>query len=134
MTGKEAEKIINAFGAALGKGVDGIARSESLLPCSKIKIRQAFIVYIDELIKIKHFKEKDYNDLVTAYSYISHFVDDQEAQLINDIFKKTTQGEIPEKLKVFMTENMSILPLSDMAEMNQYVKECNKKYEYTTNQ
>jgi hypothetical protein len=53
MNPQEAEKIINLYGAALGGSRD-IVRRKSLLPCSVPKIKLAYYIYIEALIKKMH--------------------------------------------------------------------------------
>src|SRR3990167_2945996 len=87
----EAEKIVNAYGAAIGKGTEqGTAvRLAQNLPCSKAKIKQAFFTYIDTIIKEFHTLETDIgNKLVTTYSLMNSFVKDEEAKELVKLGKK----------------------------------------------
>lgn len=52
MTPKEAEKIINQYGAAFFKGpADSLRRPISSLPCSKARVKHAFFVFVESLIE-----------------------------------------------------------------------------------
>lgn len=94
----EAEKIINAYGGAVAKGV---VKRISWLPCSKAKIKQAYFIYIDAIINdYGNLPDDKGQPLVLCYSMLKMFVDDDEADRLDAIKAridaKTLDWEKPE--------------------------------------
>jgi hypothetical protein len=94
MTPQQAEKIINQYGTALSKGAEPIARPISLLPFSKAKVKYAFFVYIEELIKLKKIDKKMHDALIQSYIAIDSFIEDNEAHEINQIAQKAKSEKL----------------------------------------
>lgn len=93
MSPKQAESIVNQYGAALARGTDGgIARKLSWLPCSVCKIRLAFFVYIKELISLGILTQKIGEELKGTYHALNQFIADAHAETINDIHQKVGAG------------------------------------------
>jgi len=136
----EAEKIVQDYGEALAKGVDGIARSQSLLLCSKASIKYAFYVYIAELIKIKALTEEVGSNLTFTYSCMDHFIEDKKAEEINIIHKQIKNKEIDqndpshkekfEKYSEFLLKNFTFSGQQAREEINQYIEECYVEIKY----
>lgn len=133
MTPEAAEKLVNAYGGALAAGTEGTARSMSLLPASKAKIRLAFYVYIAELVKRIALTEDIGSSLVAAYSGIDTFIPDERAEKYNKI-----EAQIKAEVDTNSTskidsegkeEYMNFIrdaygSTSAMAEINDYIQEC----------
>ncbi|HSS21663.1 MAG TPA: hypothetical protein VLL54_16440 [Pyrinomonadaceae bacterium] len=86
LTPKLAEEIVQHYGAALEHGLsDGrTAIPESLLPCSKERIKQAFKLALAFQIDYDSLKEEDRSTLVAGLMYLGQFVPDAQANLINE--------------------------------------------------
>ena len=128
MSLKEAEKIINGYGAAIANRV-GMAGRKSDLPCSLGKIKQAYFVYLDALISEGLLTQELGGNLVTCYSMMKIFVDDEEAEEINAIKTEGMEKASWEKKKQyvdFARERMRDGELFD--EINEFIAECYKKY------
>lgn len=130
MSPKEAEKIVIQCGEAFTKGVDGIARNQSLLSCSKAKIRLAYLVHIKELIKRGLLNQKLGESLVSTYSSIGSFLEGNEAEEINRIQKllkekKPVEDDLVKKFFDFATNKMINPELKE--EINDYIAECYKE-------
>lgn len=130
----EAEKIINKYGAAIGRDENAF-KKQSTLPCSKEKIRDAFYVYIPAVIEDlgnlpKHIGE----NLVMTYSMMDIFVSDEEADRLNKIYEKIENKE----LNIDNTEDKKqieelfaiFIPASRNGtyfdEINDLIEECHK--------
>lgn len=135
MRPKEAEKILNAYGGALGIEVEGeIARPKSRLPYSKSKIKYAFYSCIEGLIERGLLNDEARNMLVVSYAALDSFVDDQVAKRINETYRKTpdeiskllAEGDSDaEGFKRFGVENVA--NLKAVEEINEYIDECYKE-------
>lgn len=87
---KEAEKIVYMVGKAVIK--EGVFKPQSLLPCSPEKIRQAFRVFIKSVIKHRGSLSKDLGEsLVTVYSMMDAFIEDNKAEKFNQILRDKPQ-------------------------------------------
>src|SRR3989338_4112860 len=110
MTPREAEKIVNLYGGAFTNETN-IARKKSLLPCSVAKIKQAYFIYIEELIKHNLLTKGVGTTLALTYSMLDAFVDDAEAEKIHEVNKKIISGEldckIPENKTIRSEEHTS---------------------------
>ncbi len=81
-----AELIVQKYGGAIASPCGGIARHESLLPCSKSKIREAYFAYIDAYARDFGNLPKDLGEnLVCCYAMMDAFVADDMANYINNI-------------------------------------------------
>lgn len=81
----EAEKIINRYGGAIAQNKSPF-KKKSTLPCSKAKIRQAFFVYIPAILDdMGQLPANTGEPLVATYSMLDAFVEDKEAERLNQI-------------------------------------------------
>ena len=128
MTPLEAEKIINAYGAALARGTNGgIARNLSWLPCSICKIRHAFYVYLRELILQRQLRQDLGDQLKRAYSSLNLFIADADADRINQIHSEIefSGGSISEEKRVLYSKfTEHAFRLDEQFEINSYINEC----------
>lgn len=131
----EAEKILNTYGGILADGLEkGTALRKSSLPYSVAKIKQAYFTYIEGLIKKDGKLPKDFEYiLVSTYERLNAFIDDQEADEINNIEKliksidaiKVDTSKI-EKYFDYIAKKMNDGYLFD--EINEFIAECYKQY------
>jgi len=130
----EAEKIVKAYGATLSKG--GTARPKSSLPCSTGRIKYAYFVYIEALIRQGLLTDEVHGMLFTTYIGLGSFVEDEEAKKIEpalrtldsagevqEVLMKNPHGSVSEFLQS-MTTQTSILE----SEFGDFVKECKQQY------
>lgn len=132
----EAEKILNAYGGVIANGFgQGIALKKSFLPCSVARIKQSYFTYIDGLIKRDGKLTNDVNLMLTStYERLNSFVDDSEAEEINEIFnninnkiekEETTNDLKTEKLRDYIKIAYDGTLYN---EINEFIAECYKKY------
>ncbi|WP_342422323.1 hypothetical protein [Paenibacillus sp. FSL E2-0178] len=94
---EQAEKIVNAYGAALSSGKEGeMARRMSLLPCDKETIIKANKIYIAYLIRYKIINDKIMDALIVSLSGIGSFIEDNRANQINKSIQLYKSGEYDE--------------------------------------
>jgi hypothetical protein len=125
----EAEQIVKNYGAALAQGSEGeIARKLSWLPCSVCKIRQAFYVYLAELISHKALTQQMGNNLKFTYHGLNSFIADADADKINALHIQARQqssgkkGNFDQKLyDQFLHRKMR---MDEMFEINSFINEC----------
>ena len=133
----KAEKIINQYGAAIARGSEaGNLRKKSLLPCTKAKIKLAYFIYIDALIKeFGPLQEKIGENLVMTYSMLNAFIDDIEIEKQIIIYKeikekKLVNNKFEDKEKIDKYFAFSLKAMRDgelFDEINEYIGECYKK-------
>jgi hypothetical protein len=96
------EKYINA----LAKGIEnnGIARYQSLLPCSKEKIHDAFKIFLAHSIHNRPLPSVIFEKYLEASLYIDDFIEDEKAKIINELHALGSYKEIMKdenKSKIF---------------------------------
>jgi hypothetical protein len=90
----QAEKIINAYGGAIANNKN-VFKKQSILPCSKAKIRYAFYVYIQAIIdQLGHLPKDIGENLVSTYCMLDAFVPDEDADRLNKISEKIKSREL----------------------------------------
>lgn len=90
---EQAEKIVNAYGAALASGKEGeMARKVSLLPCDKETIIRAYKLFIAHLIEYRSLDEKMKDAFIVSLSGIGSFFDDEDADSFNRSLKLYRNG------------------------------------------
>lgn len=131
----QAEKIINAYGAAIANDKN-VFKRQSALPCSKVKIRQAFYVYISSIIHdLGGLPDKIGENLVATYSMLDCFLSDEDAERLNRIQsliknKKLNAENQDDKKQVddyFSLVSNALLNRKYFEEINDYIAECYKK-------
>jgi hypothetical protein len=133
VTPREAELIINQYGAALARCTDGgIARKLSWLPCSVCKIRLAFFVYIRELIESGILTQKIGEELKGTYQALNQFLADSDADIINDFNHKVGAGiSLTESENELFCQFMRRMSNNDnYCEFNSYINECFGQRDY----
>ena len=133
----QAEKIVNAYGGVIAKGTaGGIVRRKSLLPCSKARIKQAYFIYIEAIIKELGGLPEDMGEkMVLTYSMLNGFADDEEADEIIKIAKLIKDNKIDtknpsDKKKFNKYSKYAMKSIRDgelFDEINEYIEECYKK-------
>jgi hypothetical protein len=132
----EAEKVVQDYGGAIGRGTDGrVVRRASWLPYSKGKIKQAYYIYLEALINDTGSLPADIgNNLVTTYSLMNMFVDDEKADRLLKI-ERAFDAKKPDVSKP--EEKLSFQEYADYCqkmmdgelfdEINNFIGECYKK-------
>jgi hypothetical protein len=118
LTPKQAERIVQRYGAALARGCPdgGIARYESYLPCSKGKIKQAVKLVLAFQIEYSSLEKEPTENLLQAISCLNSFVPEEKANQINkgdhgvhntlywDFIKTMVSLEIREEIDNFIQQ------------------------------
>jgi len=130
----QAEKIVKEYGGAIANDKN-VFKKSSTLPCSKAKIRYAFYVLMDAVVKEQgHIQEDIGQNLVAIYCMLDSFVSDENADRLNKIPEmiknKQLDREKPEN-KNQIDEYFSLVPNAlrngkYFDEINEYIKECYK--------
>ncbi len=81
----EAEQIVNVYRDITHKTENLAARPVSLLAHSKGKIKYAFFVVVEDLVKKQQLTQERVNELTSLYSRLDPFIDDIKAEEINRI-------------------------------------------------
>lgn len=131
-----AEKIINQYGAVIAKASEaGNLRKKSLLPCAKAKIKLAYFIYIDALIKeFGQLQEKIGENLVMTYSMLNAFIDDNEFEKQSLIYKEIKEKKLDnkkvedkEKINKYFCSALKAMRDEELFdEINEYIGECYK--------
>lgn len=133
----EAEKIINKYGEAVAQG--GIARNASLLPCNKSIIKYAYFIYIEAGIKEGIFTEEFLSSLWGSYCCLDHFIDEEQAEVINKTFELVKNKQIDLNLEMnqnakaiyedFVYNNLT--SNKNLEEICEFIDVMKNKYKYT---
>jgi hypothetical protein len=85
----EAEEIIEKFVEvlAIGTKTNDIARYQSLLPCSKDKIFDAFKIFLANAIKFNSFPSNILDNYIAIVPTVNQFIDDDIADILNEMHK-----------------------------------------------
>ena len=97
MTFKDAQKIVNHYGAAMEAKADtgtlgGMAAPETLLPYSRDTIQNAIKVFMVALIRSRQYTDDIREPLKVAYMELSSFIPDDEARLVASGHKTVQAG------------------------------------------
>ncbi len=126
MTKKEAEQIINQYSAVFNRG-PSIRRPASWLPCSKARVKYAFFVWVETLIEQRALTQDLGEKIVISYGLLSTFVDDGEAEEVNELSKLSQRNELDwTSEEATLLKNALVVgatgSLSD--EINDFIAEC----------
>ena len=132
MTPDEALDIIGDYGGAIAKGD---IRRLSYLPCSKAKIKQAYFTYLPALYEAEGgFYQEPVENLVQCYGMLSQFVDDEQADQLENIkakmdskkidYSKNSDKELAKEYFAYM-QTMRDETLID--EINEYIQEIQER-------
>lgn len=130
-----AEKIINAYGGAIANDKNPF-KKQSMLPCSKGRIRYAFFVYLSAIISDMGTLPTDIGEsLVATYCMLDAFVTDNEAERLNKIPGKIKDKQLNTQDsddKKQIDEYFSLVPTAlrngnYFDEINEYIGECYKE-------
>ncbi|GGF76707.1 hypothetical protein GCM10010912_22270 [Paenibacillus albidus] len=126
---EQAEKIVNAYGAALASGKDGeMARKMSILPCDKETIIKAYKLFIAHLIEYRSFDEKTKDGFIVSLSGIGSFIEDENADNFNRSIKQYKTGMnkeyvTSEEYRNFMS---NIVDVNLMEEIEQFISDVSE--------
>jgi hypothetical protein len=136
------KKYIDAV--AMGSPNGGIARYESLLPCSKERIVDALKIFLGYAIKNKTFPDDIFWKYVEIVSCINQFIKDEIADIINEMhglkdLKLISQHK--EKAEIFFENRSRLFSSNEFNEMMDFINKvqkieiddknyCIKVYEY----
>lgn len=127
MTPEEAERIIQDYGGVVASLKEGEAvLPNRILPYSKTRIKYAFYMYIEELVKMGAFEQNHADALVQTYALLySRFQD--EAAKINELHKKyATDDKAREELDKYGGFTVGLPDVAAMEELADYIEECKK--------
>jgi hypothetical protein len=127
----EAEKIVKEYGGCIAMGA---VKRASWLPYSKAKIKQAYFDLIEAIFKdFGQLSEDMGNKLVLTYSMLNHFVPDNVADELDEVWEKMhdhkiennneADGELVKKWLVY-AQTMRDGELHD--EINDFIGDCQK--------
>lgn len=142
MTPEEAEKIVNQFGGVISvPGVAPFIRKKSSLPYSSGRIKMAYFVLIDALIKRDGPLPQKIGEMLSqTYIQLGQFIDDEEADKLSKIHLKYKSlknlndklgkdPEAKEEYMVFMKRSTGAIMSADLQdEFADFVNECYRKY------
>lgn len=127
MTPEEAEQIVRDYGGAVASLKEGDAvLSTSALPYSKPRIRYAFYMYIEELVKINALDQSHVDALVQTYAMLNtRFQDD--ADKINQLHKQYAKDEkAREELAEYGGLTVGLPSIEEIQELSAYIEECQR--------
>lgn len=129
----EAEKILNLYAGIIVNGLKtGIAFKKSLLPHSVARIKQAYFTYVDYVIKTEgKLSEADEIMFTDSYSRLDFFIEDEEADEINELFllHKNNHERIEiGKSKKFRDFIKNRYTKNSLNEIKEFIIDCYKKY------
>jgi hypothetical protein len=124
-----AEKVIQNYGAALENGGALICFPNSLLQNSKEEITRSFQTYVNYLKNTERLTPEVVTMLGNAFSVIDYFIEDFEANIINNTHQRIKNGEIPGSREKHLYETFQVQLLQSRG--NRYV-EFNKMICRTT--
>lgn len=96
MNYSEANYIVHKFVDAVALGVPKgcTALRESVLPCSKDKIVDAYKVFMAHVVKHKTLSKEDFDRYLMLLKCLGAFVDDKEASMIDNFFRLSDSERI----------------------------------------
>ena len=138
MDAKEASEIVEAYKACISKGTEGetIFRRVSWLPYSKLKIKYAYCTLLEDTIKKKDRLTSDLKEnLVTSYSLLNNFVDDnivnKYAKIYQDWQSKKLDLNKSKKderlIKQYLSYTYTLKGSDLFDEINEYIGELLKQ-------
>jgi hypothetical protein len=133
MTGGEAEIIVNQYGGLIAQTPSGsINRKASTLPFSKALIKYAFFVYIETLVEMNALTQEVGYPLVYTYSLLSTFVDDDEAEKVNQLYRRANQNEldwVSHEGKIVQDAMRGVAGSRELeSEINEFIQPCSKRH------
>lgn len=122
MNFQDAKLIIDKYINALAKGIEnnGIARYQSILPCSKEKIFDAFKIFLAHSIHNKPLPSEIFEKYLEVSLYIDHFIEDEKAKIINELHAMGSYKEIMKdesKSKIFFDYRANISAVNKYLEL-----------------
>lgn len=130
----QAEKIVKEYGGAIANDKN-VFKKSSTLPCSKAKIRYAFFVLINAVVKEQgHIKENIGQNLVAIYCMLDSFVSDKDADRLNKILEIMKNKQLDRTKPEYNIDDKeySSLVINTLRngkyfdEINEYIEECYK--------
>lgn len=129
MTLKEAEEIVHKYGTVLADSEFKNARNKEELPCSEARIKLAFYLSLEHLIKNGEFTDKDSEMFVLTYSYLGDFVEKKLALSVKNHFDEIERGKMPANSKevIRFMENSAKSFKRLSGEIIDFIDECMKR-------
>jgi hypothetical protein len=127
MTPEDAESIVQEYGGAVAslKAGDAVLPN-SVLSYSKTRIRYAFYMYIEELIKIGALGQNHADALVQTYALLNTRFQ-ENAGKINKLHKQYAISEkAREELARYGGLTVGLPSIEDMQELADYIEECKR--------
>ncbi len=126
MTPKAAEKIINQYGAVFTRGAY-LRRPLAWLPCSKARVKYAFFVWVETLIEQDALTQDLGEKIDISYGLLSTFVDDGEAERVNELSKLSERNELDwtSEEATLLKNALTVEATSTLSgEINDFIGEC----------
>lgn len=128
MNYNEAADLLSEYGDVLKVGdAREPARKASTLPASICKIRYAFFVVIENLIKNSLFDNAFKDACIDGYGRLNVFLHDRDADAVNSCFRKMLErGETLTAEESQLHDNFikKMYPVEDITNFMSYITEC----------
>lgn len=133
MTAQEAEVIVNQYGGVIAETPPGsIKRKASSLPFSKALIKYAFFIYIETLVETNALTEEVGYPLVYTYGLLSTFINDDEAEKVNQLYRRANQNELDwftEEGKIVQDAMRGVAGSQELEnEINEFIEACYQRH------
>ena len=127
----QAEIIVKAYGGAIAQNTN-VFKRQSTLPYPKGMIRDAFHIYIAEIIDLSGTLPKEHGEqLIAVYSMMDAFVPDKDADRLNRINEQVRNKQLdagtPEVKEYFSLVPNALRNPKHFDEINDYIKKCYKE-------
>ena len=133
MTANEAEGIINQYGRVIAESSPGsLKRRASSLPFSKALIKYAFFIYIETLVEMNGLTQEVGYPLVYTYALLSNFIDDDEAERVNQLYRLANQNELDwfsQEGKIVQDAMRGVTGSRELEnEINEFIQACYERH------
>jgi len=131
MNYSEAKYIIEKYVEALSIGTKAneIARHQSLLPCSKEKIFDAFKIFLSHAIKFNSYPSTILDKYIAIVSSVNQFLDDNIADIINEMHNLKDLNLISqykEKARIYFENRTKLFSTIEYNNILDYIGEIQK--------
>lgn len=127
----QAQHIIQTYSKLLSDVSEKkLFMPRSILPCSNAMIKYAFYTYVDELVRMSRMNISMAESLIVAYAHLSFFVEDEQAEALNQIAQKKYQDKRDRATIKLLEDNHAMLKtLSQkkdtmVRELSEYIRDC----------
>jgi hypothetical protein len=127
----EAKYIIDKYISALAKGTapNGIARYQSLLPCSKEKIYDAFKIFLAYSIKHNSYPPEILGKYIASSAYVTSFINDDHVEIFDEMFAQNKLYLIEkddQESNIFIQYWESMLSVDEFDKITSFVEKIQK--------